>query len=145
MVFVYQKSTLFGFLNFTSVKTKPSTNLGVVSSCTLTGAKAITVDNRRYCLSDKGQMAQSKGMELCSSLDALLPLPKSMNEISAFKKITGKNSFWIGIKDPTRSGMPENWKDATGNPIGTRFVNARVTNLFKAIKFKFITFFDRFS
>ena len=119
----------------TSTSTKSTTTngtylasgLGYVPKCTLgIRAREITVANRTYCLINRRKMSQSKGMKLCKSLNARLPLPKSSAEANAFRKITGRFDTWIGISDLTQKGIKEKWKDVEGNEIGNAYVKLRV-------------------
>ena len=73
-----------------------------------------------------GKKGQNAAMDECKSLNAKLPLPKSKGEADEFRKITGSDKTWIGIKDLTKGGVPANWKDVEGNPIGNAYVNLRV-------------------
>ena len=76
-------------------------------------------------------MSQSKGMALCKSLNARLPLPKSSKEAEVFHKVTGRFDTWIGITDSTKQGIKEKWKDVEGNEIGNGYVKLRVIKLHK--------------
>ena len=76
----------------------------------------------------KGERSQNRAMDECKKLNAKLPLPKSEGEANEFRKITGTDSTWIGIRDLTKSGNKSKWKDVEGNPIRNAYVNLRVTN-----------------
>ena len=73
-----------------------------------------------------GKKGQNAAMDECKSLNAKLPLPKNKEEADEFRKITGSDKTWIGIKDLTRGGVKASWKDVEGNPIGNAYVNLRV-------------------
>ena len=85
----------------TTTATIASKNLGIVSNCTLVGARFINVYSDYYCAVNKGHKTQSEAVSLCSSLNARLPLPKNDAEMSAFFKFSPKPS-WIGIRDEAR-------------------------------------------
>ena len=98
--------------------------------------------NRSYCMAYKGRKSHNVAMETCKKLNAKLPLPKSKEEAESFRKITevgAKSLFdknvWIGIRDLTKSGVKENWKDVEGNPIGSAYVNQ------KGHKSEFLSYF----
>ena len=74
----------------------------------------------------KGYKGQNAAMDECKQLNAQLPLPKSEGEGFYFRQITGNDKTWIGIRDMTKGGIKENWKDVKENPIGTAYVNLRV-------------------
>ena len=74
----------------------------------------------------KGKKGQNEAMDECKTLNAQLPLPKNKNEADEFRKITGTDFFWIGIRDLTKSGDPSKWKDVEGNTIGNAYINLRV-------------------
>ena len=71
----------------------------------------------------KGKKGQNTAMDECKRLNAKLPLPKSEGEADEFRKITGTDSTWIGIRDLYKSGDKSKWKDVEGNPIGNAYVN----------------------
>ena len=74
----------------------------------------------------KGKKSHNVAMNTCKKLNAKLPLPKSKEEANLFRMTTGLtigNPIWIGIRDPTKGGIKENWKDVEGNPIGSAYVN----------------------
>ena len=73
-----------------------------------------------------GKKGQNQAMEECKSLNAQLPLPKSKGEADEFRKITGSDHTWIGIRDLTKGGVQANWTDVEGNQIGNAYVNLRV-------------------
>ena len=75
-------------------------------------------------------------MDECKALDAQLPLPKSKGEADAFRKITGTDNTWMGIRDLTKSKTQSQWKDAEGNPINSAYVNLRVMKL--VFNFRFL-------
>ena len=101
--------------------------LGVLKSCTLPGSVKIVRHSRRsYCMVYKGEKGQNAAMDECKDLNAQLPLPKNKNEADEFRKITGTDFFWIGIRDLTKSGDPSKWKDVEGNTIGNAYINLRV-------------------
>ena len=80
----------------------------------------------------KGEKGQNTAMDVCTGLNAKLPLPKSQGELDKFRLVTStksegliqKNhdSTWIGIRDLTRGKVKENWKDVEGNPVGSAYV-----------------------
>ena len=75
--------------------------LGIVSNCTLVGAKKIDVDSGKYCVANEGQKTRSEAFLKCKTLNARLPLPKNEAEVAAFLKLS-PNKTWIGITDPVR-------------------------------------------
>ena len=77
----------------------------------------------------RGLKTQDAAIDLCKSVNAGLPLPKSKEETAEYQKITGSSSVWIGLTDSTKSGDMTAWKDLDGNPIGNRYVNLRVIDL----------------
>ena len=104
--------------------------LGVVSQCTLTGSiKKFTYDGRTYCIVYQDRKRQDLAIDLCKKMNARLPLPKNLGELTELLKITGSQSFWIGLTDSTQSGNMAAWRDLEGNPIGNRYVNLRVKNI----------------
>ena len=80
-------------------------------------------------------MTQSKGMQTCKELNAGLPIPKNEAE-NAFFTLLSKQAYnneatkyknlFLGLHDPTKSGVRENWMDVDGNKIGDGYVNERV-------------------
>ena len=80
-------------------------------------------------------MTQSKGMQTCKELNAGLPIPKNEAE-NAFFTLLSKQAYnteatkwknlFLGLHDPTKSGIRENWIDVDGNKIGDGYVNERV-------------------
>ena len=116
-----------------STSLKISTNLkgsvlGVVSNCTLFGTvKKINVDGRSYCVIEGHQNTQIKGQEICTNLNARLPLPKSYKEFLAFydnfPPTTGKN-HWIHIdlRRPPKVTDKTKWLTVDNKDIGSRFV-----------------------
>ena len=73
-------------------------NLGVVSKCTLTGAKTISVSSEKYCVVNNGKKSQPDASSLCKASNARLPLPKNEAEVIAFLKLS-PNETWIDIRD----------------------------------------------
>ena len=73
-------------------------SLGVVSRCTLIGAKNINVFSEKYCVVNNGVMSQSEASSLCKASNARLPLPKNEAERIAFLKVS-PNETWIDIRD----------------------------------------------
>ena len=121
-----------------SNSSKPSTNLkgsvlGVVSNCTLFGTvKKFNVDGRSYCVIEGHQNTQIKGQEICTDLNARLPLPKSYKEFIAFydnfPPTTGKN-HWIHIdlrRPHTSVTDKTKWKTVDNKEVGNRYVNWQV-------------------
>ena len=103
-----------------------------ILGCTLTGSvKTFSYGKHSYCMVFKGYKGQNAAMDECKKLNAQLPLPKSEGEGFHFRKITGKDKTWIGIRDMSKGGIKENWKDVEGNPIGSAYVNLRVNNFFR--------------
>ena len=78
----------------------------------------------------RGKKGQNAAMEECKTLNAKLPLPKNKGEADEFRKFTGPNETWIGIRDFTKSGLMSKWQDVEGNPIDgvNSFVNSGVIN-----------------
>ena len=76
-------------------------NLGIVSKCTLVGAKRINTYTGKYCVANRGEKSQSEAYSQCRSLNARLPLPKNEAEMAAFFTISPKNT-WIGIRTAVR-------------------------------------------
>ena len=74
----------------------------------------------------KGNKGQNEAMAECATLNAKLPLPKSLGEADKFRTITGLLMTWIGIRDLTKSGDPSKWEDFEGNLIRKAYVNLRV-------------------
>ena len=74
-----------------------------------------------------GKKSQDAAINFCKKMNAGLPLPKSKGEVDEYLKITGSEHVWIGITDSTQSGNMSAWKDLEGNPIGSHYVNLRVT------------------
>ena len=80
----------------------------------------------------KGERGQNAAMDVCTGLNAKLPLPKSREEHDKFKLITRTKSkgvivknhdaTWIGIRDLTRGKVKANWKDVEGKPVGSAYV-----------------------
>ena len=88
-----------------------------------------------YCMVNQGDKSQNEAMKTCKNVNAKLPLPKSKEEGDSFRKITGGKSVWIGIRDLTKGGVKENWKDVEGNRIGSAYVNQ------KGHKSEFLSYF----
>ena len=76
-------------------------NLGIVSKCTLVGAKSIKTYSGKYCVVNKGEKSQSEAYSQCKALNSRLPLPKNQAEMAAFLAISPKNT-WIGIRTSVR-------------------------------------------
>ena len=74
-----------------------------------------------------GEKKQDEAIDFCKKMNAGLPLPKNKGEVDKYLKITGSEYVWIGITDSTQSGNVSAWKDLDGNPIGSHYVNVRVT------------------
>ena len=124
-------------MNVTS-SSKLSTNLkgsvlGVVSKCSLVGTvKKFNVDGRSYCVIEGHQNTQIKGEEICSNLNARLPLPKSNKELLAFyvnfPPTTGKK-HWIHIdlrRPHTSVTDKTKWKTVDNQDIGSHFVKWQI-------------------
>ena len=87
----------------TTITTFADKSLGIVSNCTLVGAKNISVHSGEYCAINIGEKSQKEAYSQCKALNALLPLPKNEAEVAAFLKISPNNT-WIGIMNPTVRG-----------------------------------------
>ena len=85
----------------TPTTTLADKNLGIVSKCTLNGAKKIDTYTGKYCVVNRGEKSQSEAYSQCKSLNARLPLPKNKAEMAAFLEISPKNT-WIGIRTAVR-------------------------------------------
>ena len=85
----------------TTLTTLADRNLGIVSKCTLVGARNIDVYSGKYCVVNKGEKSQSEAYSQCKSSNSRLPLPKNMAEMAAFLKISPNNT-WIGIRNSVR-------------------------------------------
>ena len=85
----------------TTTVTLAGNNLGIVSKCTLVGAKKINTYSGKYCVANRGEKSQSEAYSQCRSLNARLPLPKNKDEMAAFLEISSKNT-WIGIRTAVR-------------------------------------------
>ena len=72
---------------------------------------------------NQGKKSHNVAMDTCKKLNAKLPLPKNKEEVDSFRFLTGSLHVWIGIRDLTKGGIKENWKDVEGNPIGSAYVN----------------------
>ena len=108
----------------------PGSKIGIVKQCTLTGTiKTFTYNGNSYCMVYHGQKKQDDAIAFCKKRNAGLPLPKSKGEVDEYLKITGNNMVWIGLTDPTKSGDKSAWNDLNEDPIGTRYVNLRVTTI----------------
>ena len=111
----------------------------MLPKCTLTNNTQIIVssqldkekrlyDERVYCVEYVGKMLQVEGMEKCKTLQAKLPLPISAEEVNAFwnymKVQFDEPRLLIGIRDPGKTKIKNNWKDVEGNKAS--YVNLRV-------------------
>ena len=76
----------------------PRRNLGIVSKCTLIGAKNIVVYSGKYCVVNTGKKSQSEAFSHCKALNARLPLPNNDAEMNAFFEFS-PNETWIDIRD----------------------------------------------
>ena len=76
-------------------------NLGIVPKCTLVGAKRINTYSGKYCVANKGEKYKIEAYSQCKALNARLPLPKNEAEMTAFFKISPKNT-WISIRTAVR-------------------------------------------
>ena len=85
----------------TTTTTLAYKNLGIVSKCTLIGAKIIDVYSDNYCVINKGEKSQSEAYSQCKALNARLPLPRNAAEMAAFFKFS-QNNTWIGITNTVR-------------------------------------------
>ena len=95
--------------------------------CSLSVAKHILVDERIYCANKNEIMNQTRAVEYCTKLNATLPLPVSLLEFEGFSNFSGPEKAWIGISDPSNSGIRENWKDVENRqPV---YVKSRVYSL----------------
>ena len=96
-------------------------NLGIVSSCTLTGdVKYFTVDGRSYCVIKKGKYTHPVALDLCKKLNARLPLPRNKKEASEFIKISGGTWANVDARNPKKTDNKAEWVDAEGKPLGNR-------------------------
>ena len=96
-------------------------NLGIVSSCTLTGdVKNFTVDGRSYCVIKKGKNKHPVALELCKKLNARLPLPRNKKEATEFIKIGGGSWTNVDARNPKKTANKAEWVDAEGKPLGSR-------------------------
>ena len=103
-------------------------SLGEVPFCTLTDAKQIEVEGRKYCAVNMGVKTQSQAIATCKNLNARLPLPKSEVESSSFLKMFPDRT-WLDITNPVFEHIKVNkmsWKDSTGKV--PEFVKIRVTH-----------------
>ena len=89
-----------------------------------------------YCMVMQGQQSQGVAWDMCKNLNATLPLPKSRNEASALKKITGWNGKWIGVRDLTRGGIKAFWKDVNGYSIGNEASNVYASSVYVNLRVK---------
>ena len=59
--------------------------------CSLRKAIGVNIDGKLFCLAHVGQAKHKDALQLCQSLDATLPLPKSITEhnhfIESFKRL----------------------------------------------------------
>ena len=76
-------------------------NLGMVSKCSLNGAKILDVHSGKYCVVNKGERSQPEAYSQCKALNARLPLPKNEAETTAFLKVSPNNT-WISIRSPVK-------------------------------------------
>ena len=60
-------------------------------------------------------MNQTRAVEYCRELNATLPLPVSLAEFEVFSNFSSPEKAWIGLRDPSNSGIKENWKDVENN------------------------------
>ena len=62
-----------------------------VEACSLKNAIEVNVDGKLFCFAPVGQMKHRDALQLCASLNAKLPLPKSIKEhnhfIESFKRL----------------------------------------------------------
>ena len=62
-----------------------------VEVCSLKNAIEVNVDGKLFCFAPVGQMKHRDALQLCASLNAKLPLPKSIKEhnhfIESFKRL----------------------------------------------------------
>ena len=73
------------------------------------------VDERIYCANKNGIMTQSKAIEYCEALNATLPLPLSLLEFEVLNNFFGPDKAWIGLSDPSNSGIKANWRAVRNN------------------------------
>ena len=85
----------------TTTTTFANKNLENLSKCTLIGAKRIDIYSGKYCVVNEGERSQSDAYSKCKTLNARLPLPENQAEMTAFLKISPKNT-WIGIRNSVK-------------------------------------------
>ena len=106
-------------------------NLGTVTKCSLTGAITIKVDTRSYCIKEIGSHSHANAILICKNLNSKLPIPKNQAEVDAFTKHY-PDSIWLGLSDPGKTGIRENWKDVY-TWKSTSFVKVRVIYVTQSI------------
>ena len=69
----------------------PSQVLPRPKMCSLKNSIEVNIDGKLFCLAHFGQRKHKDALQLCQSLDATLPLPKSITEhnhfIESFKRL----------------------------------------------------------
>ena len=105
--------------------------LGLVTKCTLTGArtgvKNINVDGRSYCVVHHGRKKHPHAFELCKKLNARLPLPRNEQEADEFLKLSPFMTN-VDARNPKKTSNKAEWVDAEGKPLGNRPVYLWVKN-----------------
>ena len=65
--------------------------------CSLKNAIDVNIDGKLFCLAHMGQAKHKEALHLCQSMNATLPLPRSLKEhdhlIESFKRL-GINRIW---------------------------------------------------
>ena len=91
------------------------------------GAQSFTVNKRNFCVLKRGRKSQVVGTAECKDLNAKLPIPTSQAEINELRKIY-VGWIWLGISDPSSSGVKDNWKDINGKKPA--YIQLRILNLY---------------
>ena len=105
------------------------------------GAQSFTVNKRNFCVLKRGRKSQAVGTAECKDLNAKLPIPTSQAEINELRKIY-VGWIWLGISDPSSSGVKDNWKDINGEKPA--FIQLWILNLYYLVLYFFLILQQKF-